>query len=92
MKKEYRLANANVGDRPQIEEDMSDEEGLFGDHSLTADGKRLRRMMRKRVGSEDLFGDSDDVSGSSISSQAWIWLRHMSIRYQCGVSTCRDLG
>ncbi|RSH92734.1 hypothetical protein EHS25_008180 [Saitozyma podzolica] len=65
MKKEYKLANANVGDRPQIEEDMSDEEGLFGDHSLTADGKRLRRMMRKRMGSEDLFGDSDDDSDSS---------------------------
>jgi transcription initiation factor TFIIF subunit alpha len=70
MKKEYKLANANVGDRPQIEEDMSDEEGLFGDHSLTADGKRLRRMMRKRMGSEDLFGDSDDVSGS-LSSTVW---------------------
>lgn len=88
MKKEYRLANANVGDRPQIEEDMSDEEGLFGDHSLTADGKRLRRMMRKRMGSEDLFGDSDEVSGS-LSSTIWAWSRH---RHSASIVACQPVG
>lgn len=62
MKKEYRIANANVGDRPQIGDDLDDEEDLFGNKELTRDGRKLRKMMRKRMGSEDLFGDSDEVS------------------------------
>lgn len=67
QKKEYRMANANVGDKPQIEEDLSDEEDLFGENELTADGRRLKRMIKKRRDpkDKDLFGsDTDDVRPS----------------------------
>lgn len=66
LKKEYRIANATVGDRPQIEDELEDELDLFGDKELTRDGRKLRKMMRKRRGSEDLFDMSDDVSRQSI--------------------------
>ncbi|ORY28592.1 hypothetical protein BCR39DRAFT_534269 [Naematelia encephala] len=60
LKKEFRLANANVGDRPQIDDEASDEdlEEMLDDGKLNSEGKRLRRMMKKR-GGDDLFGDSD---------------------------------
>lgn len=69
QKEEYKLANRNVGDRPQIEEkvksDDDDEEDPF---ALTSEGRRLRRMMRKRGEEErDLYGsDSDDDSDSEL--------------------------
>lgn len=67
QKEEYKLANRNVGDRPQLEENSEDddEENQF---SLTSEGRRLRRMMRKRGEEErDLYGsDSDDDSDSDL--------------------------
>ena len=67
QKEEYKLANRNVGDRPQLEEnsDDDDEEDPF---ALTSEGRRLRRMMRKRGEEErDLYGsDSDDDSDSEL--------------------------
>ena len=61
LKKEFRMANANVGDRPQIESDGSDDDDMEADR-LNAEGKRLRRMMKKRGAVVDESGDSDSVS------------------------------
>ena len=62
------MANANVGDKPQIGSDK-EEDDLFGDkeHELTKDGKRMRKLMRKRAanGEEDLWGSSDSDSDDS---------------------------
>ncbi|ORX34102.1 hypothetical protein BD324DRAFT_683542 [Kockovaella imperatae] len=71
LKKEFKLANANVGDRPQIEEDEDDDDDdLFGD-GLNQEGKRLRKMMRKRGVMEDEFGtsESDDSDTETVKSQ-----------------------
>ncbi|ODO07389.1 transcription initiation factor TFIIF subunit alpha [Cryptococcus wingfieldii CBS 7118] len=70
LKKEFRLANANVGDRPQIANDDEDEDDLFGDNNLDDEGKKLRKIMRKRMREngedydmdEDSDSDSDDES------------------------------
>jgi hypothetical protein len=57
------LANANVGDKPQIEDvdDQDDESDRLG-----TEGRKLRRMMRKNNreddnGEEDMYGSSDSV-------------------------------
>lgn len=66
QKREYRMANANVGDRPQIESD-SDNDSLFGDKpTLTSDGKKLKKLMRARGSSPGLFPDSDDVRSGGL--------------------------
>lgn len=56
------MANANVGDKPQIEEDDEEEDDLFGD-KLNTEGKKLRKMMKKRSNgqADDVFGESDSV-------------------------------
>ena len=61
LKKEFRMANANVGDRPQIESDGDDEDEMEGDR-LNAEGKRLRKMMKRRGAVVNEFGESDSVS------------------------------
>lgn len=67
QKKEYRWANYNVGDRPQIEgeDDDDDDDDLFGE-KLTSEGKRLRKMMRRRAGGDDesLYDSTDDEVSS----------------------------
>ncbi|WVW80394.1 hypothetical protein I302_102375 [Kwoniella bestiolae CBS 10118] len=74
QKKEYRLANANVGDRPQIAED-DDEEDLFGEKKKYSDeGKQLKKILKKRAedGEDDnMFSDdeSDDTDTESIDSK-----------------------
>lgn len=56
------MANANVGDRPQIEDDDDDDDDdLFGDSKLNSEGKKLRRMMKERGGMDD-YDSSDSVS------------------------------
>ena len=52
-----------MGDKPQIEEEGDDDDDdLFGE-KLNYEGKKLRKMMRKRDGQDDdLFGESDSVS------------------------------
>lgn len=68
IKKEQRLANANVGDRPQINDnDDEDDDDLFGDGKLNAEGKRLRKMMRDRDGNDD-YDSSDSVCHCTSSS------------------------
>ncbi|WRT65928.1 uncharacterized protein IL334_002879 [Kwoniella shivajii] len=71
QKKEYRLANANVGDKPQIAED-DDEEDLFGEKKVLDDeGKKLRKIMKKRReenDEDDLFDDEEDESDSDAES------------------------
>lgn len=63
QKLEFRLANANVGDRPQIgDEDDDEDDDLFG--KLTSEGKRLRKVMRRRGEDEDLYASSDSNSDS----------------------------
>lgn len=64
QKEEYKLANRNVGDRPQLEEHTDNEEE--DPFALTSEGRRLRRMMRKRGEEErDLYAsDSDDDDDS----------------------------
>jgi hypothetical protein len=53
------MANATVGDRPQIEEDEdSDEER----ERLNDNGKQLRKALRKRGELDDIFGSEDEVS------------------------------
>jgi len=53
------MANATVGDRPQIEEeDDSDEER----QRLNDNGKQLRKALRKRGERDDIFGSDDEVS------------------------------
>ncbi|KAL7423697.1 transcription factor IIF subunit tfg1 [Cryptotrichosporon argae] len=67
QKKEYRLANANVGDRPQIDDEGDDEDDLFGDGEnarLTSEGKRLRKAMRKRAEEDGVYDSSDESSSS----------------------------
>ena len=60
LRKEFKLANANVGDRPQIESgDESDDDDLFGE-KLNGEGKRIKRMMKKRGERDDLFDDDSD--------------------------------
>lgn len=67
QKKEYRWANFNVGDRPNIQDeegngdDDDDDDDLFGE-KLTSEGKRLRKMMRRRAGGDDesLYESTDD--------------------------------
>jgi len=51
-----------VGDKPQIDEDEDGEGDLFGDN-LNQEGKKLKRMMRKRLNgqADDLFSESDSV-------------------------------
>ncbi|KAK8865657.1 hypothetical protein IAR55_000802 [Kwoniella newhampshirensis] len=76
-KKEFRLANANVGDRPQIGPD-DDEDDLFGDNELNDEGKKLRKIMKKRReenptendGFLDTDEDSDDSDTESVNSKA----------------------
>lgn len=53
------MANANVGDQPQIADEDADDD-LFGDRRLDAEGKKLKRTLKKRNGT-DAF-DSDSVS------------------------------
>ncbi|WWC88121.1 uncharacterized protein L201_003025 [Kwoniella dendrophila CBS 6074] len=73
QKKEYRLANANVGDKPQIAEDDDNdndaaEDDLFSGKKkkkLDDEGKKLRKIMKKRreeQGDDDdnMFSDDDD--------------------------------
>ncbi|WVQ85602.1 hypothetical protein IAT38_007768 [Cryptococcus sp. DSM 104549] len=67
LKKEFRLANANVGDRPQIAED-DDEDDLFGDQALDDEGKKLRKIMKKRRREGQEGYDSDDDSDSDSDS------------------------
>ena len=67
------MANANVGDRPQIDtpsDEEEEEEDLFGD-KLNTEGKRLRSMMRKRRKAEDEDGFEGSVSHSSFFLPAW---------------------
>ena len=57
------MANVNVGDRPQIdsgEDEDEEKDDLFGD-KLNIEGKRLRRMMKKRDANDDMY-DSGSVS------------------------------
>lgn len=71
IKKEQRLANANVGDRPQIDDnDDDDEDDLFGDGKLNSEGKRLRKMIRDRDGDDD-YDSSDSVRSHSSFSDTW---------------------
>ncbi|WWC68393.1 uncharacterized protein I206_102319 [Kwoniella pini CBS 10737] len=77
QKKEYRLANANVGDKPQIaDEDGEDDGDLFGEKKKYSDeGKKLKRIMKKRQEDgedEDMFSDddeSDETDTESVSSK-----------------------
>lgn len=63
IKKEQRLANANVGDRPQIDSgDDEDDDDLFGEGKLNAAGKKLKKMIRDRDGEENDYYSSDSVS------------------------------
>lgn len=64
IKKEQRLANATVGDRPRIDNEEDEDDDLFGDGKLNAAGKKLRKMMRDRDGDEDNdnYDSSDSVS------------------------------
>ncbi|KAL1405162.1 transcription factor IIF subunit tfg1 [Vanrija albida] len=68
QKQEYRWANANVGDRPQIDGDDDADDDLFDD-KLTSEGKRLRKMMRKRAHGEeeDLYESTDESDDDSDS-------------------------
>ncbi|EIW72848.1 hypothetical protein TREMEDRAFT_12890, partial [Tremella mesenterica DSM 1558] len=70
LKKEFRMANANVGDKPQIDSG-SDSDDLFGDkeQKLTQEGKRVRKMMRKRgeKGDEELWRSSSSSESDSES-------------------------
>ncbi|WWC60559.1 uncharacterized protein I303_103133 [Kwoniella dejecticola CBS 10117] len=73
QKKEYRLANANVGDKPQIaEEDGEDDDDLFGEKKKYSDeGKKLKRIMKKRQEDgeeEDMFSDDDDTDETDTES------------------------
>ncbi|WVN85568.1 uncharacterized protein L203_100716 [Cryptococcus depauperatus CBS 7841] len=73
MKKEFRLANANVGDRPQIAAE-GDEDDLFGYNSLNDEGKKLKKIMRKRMkeNGEDYDVDEDEESDSDSDSETEI--------------------
>lgn len=57
------MANANVGDKPQIDNEASDEdlEDLFGDTKLNTEGRRLRKQLKQKAGNEDMYGDPDSV-------------------------------
>jgi transcription initiation factor TFIIF subunit alpha len=72
QKKEFKLANANVGDRPQIDSGDESDDDLLGDR-LNTEGKKLKRMMRKRGDrDDDIFGSDEDVSIDTTSSdEAW---------------------
>lgn len=75
LKKEQRLANANVGDRPQIDSESEDdlEDDLFGENKLNGEGKKLRKMIKKGGGVEDGYGTSESVcNASQVSSQLLI--------------------
>lgn len=63
LKKEFRVANANVGDRPQIDAE-DDEDDLFGDKSLDDEGKKLRKIMRRRMKEN---GEDYDIDDESVS-------------------------
>lgn len=63
LKKEFRVANANVGDRPQIDAE-DDEDDLFGDKSLDDEGKKLRKIMRRRMREN---GEDYDIDDESVS-------------------------
>ncbi|WVQ97202.1 hypothetical protein IAU59_004312 [Kwoniella sp. CBS 9459] len=67
QKKEYRLANANVGDRPQIASD-DDEDDLFGEKKILDDeGKKLKKIIRRRREDgmdEGDFSDDDETDES----------------------------
>lgn len=63
LKKEFRVANANVGDRPQIDAE-DDEDDLFGDRSLDDEGKKLRKIMRRRMREN---GEDYDIDDESVS-------------------------
>ncbi|WVF70835.1 hypothetical protein IAT40_005629 [Kwoniella sp. CBS 6097] len=67
QKKEYRLANANVGDRPQIASD-DDEDDLFGEKKILDDeGKKLKKIIKRRREDgidEGDFSDDDETDES----------------------------
>ncbi|OCF42449.1 transcription initiation factor TFIIF subunit alpha [Kwoniella heveanensis CBS 569] len=67
QKKEYRLANANVGDRPQIASD-DDEDDLFGEKKVLDDeGRKLKKIIRRRREDgmdEGDFSDDDETDES----------------------------
>ncbi|WWD18160.1 hypothetical protein CI109_102609 [Kwoniella shandongensis] len=76
LKKEFRLANTNVGDRPQIAAD-DDEDDLFGDNELNDEGKKLRKIMKKRREEDpnendymDSDEDSEESDAESVNSKA----------------------
>ena len=60
------MANANVGDKPQIEDsgDEDDEDDLFGDQDAKRERRKLKKMMRKGQDRDDIYGSSDSVSES----------------------------
>lgn len=66
-----RWANANVGDRPHVDESDDDDDDLFGDKrdKLDSEGKRLRKLMRKhgREDEQDLYASTDDSDDDSDS-------------------------
>lgn len=66
QKKEFRMANANFGDRPQIgsDDEDDDDDDLFGE-KLTSEGKRLRKVVRKRGGLHDPYASTDDEDSDS---------------------------
>ncbi|OWZ55292.1 transcription initiation factor TFIIF subunit alpha [Cryptococcus neoformans c45] len=69
LKKEFRVANANVGDRPQIDAE-DDEDDLFGDKSLDDEGKKLRKIMRRRMRENGEDYDIDDESDSDSDDES----------------------
>jgi transcription initiation factor TFIIF subunit alpha len=60
MKKEFRMANANVGDKPQIEESDEDEDAdaLIGGESARKQRRKLKKMMQRGRERDDLYGSS----------------------------------
>jgi hypothetical protein len=58
------MANANVGDKPQIEDsgDEDDDEDLFGDEDVKKERRKLKKMMRRGQDRDDIYGSSDSVS------------------------------
>jgi transcription initiation factor TFIIF subunit alpha len=78
LRKEQRMANANVGDKPQIEDSEDEDEDLFGDADTKKGNKKLKKMMRKGMENNGTF-DSDSV-GPLVTSRTMLISYRMRIQ------------